>query len=113
MGYFTKFNAGKGVPFMEGADRMDIKSILGKPVHIADYGFIAGDDGEFIVMQFAEFPGFFTFGNSIITDDIKEAEKELGTKAACLAELEEQVIIFNQQTNKKGTRTYIAPTFVE
>lgn len=113
MGYFSKFNGGKGIPFMEDAEKLDIKTLLGVPVHITDYGFINGDDGEFIVMQFVEYPGAFVFGNAIITADIKEAESDLGSKVACLEELANQAIIFNQQTNKKGNRTYIAPTFVE
>lgn len=112
MGYFDKFNAGAGVPFMDGATKFNVRNIVGETVHLCDYGFIEGEKGEFIVMAFREYPSCFAFGNSIMTGDIREMEQDFGSKDAVLEVLAKVAITFEFKTSKKN-REYIAPHFEE
>ena len=107
MGYFDKFNS-KGIPFMEGAEKKDLKDIFGQVVHIVDYGYINGRDGKFACIKLAEYDNAFFFGNSIITDMLLEVDKD-GMKS----ELADQGIIFSQKTSKETNRDYTAFEFVE
>ena len=106
MGYFDKFKS-NGIPFMEGKEKGNLRDMHGKPVHIADFGFISGEDGEYAVMMFAEDSEHFYFGNSIITEmlhtiDVDEMRNELS----------QQPIVFNERTSKNGKRTYTYYDFV-
>lgn len=104
MSYFAKFNRG-GIPFMEGADKASFDEILDVELHIADYGFIKGDEGEYACIQIAEKPGKFYFANSIITEMLKEVERD-GHKD----ELPTEVIVFSKRKSEKG-RDYYAYEF--
>ena len=104
MGYFDKFNNG-GIPFMEGRDKGNISDILGETLHIVDFGFINGDNGEYAVFLTAEHDDVFYFGNAVITDMLREVQKD-----GMESELAEQKIVFENRTSKKG-REYIAFRF--
>ena len=95
-------NGGKGISFMEGREKGDVKSIIGCEVTVRDYGFIHGDDGEYIVFIIYEDDKKFFFGNTVMTEKFKEfnvAEK---------AEIVQDglPIRITEQRNKKGNRTY-------
>lgn len=104
MGYFDKFNNG-GIPFMEGRYKGNISDILGETLHIVDFGFINGDNGEYAVFYTREHADVFYFGNAVITDMLKEVQRD-----GMEAELSEQDIVFELRTSKKG-RDYIAFRF--
>lgn len=104
MGYFDKFNNG-GIPFMEGRDKGNIFDILGETLHIVDFGFINGDNGEYAVFLTREHDDVFYFGNAVITDMLKEIQRD-----GMESELSEQEITFENRTSKKG-REYIAFRF--
>ena len=106
MGYFDKFNSGKGIPFMDGADKGELRDILGDIVHISDFGFIRNDEGDFAVIQLSEHPGVFYFCNQVITDMLHEVEKD-----GMRGELPKQGIKFEQKVSKKG-REYFAFEFL-
>lgn len=105
MGYFDKFNTGGGIPFMEGRDKGDMHDILDEKLHIIDFGFINGDNGEYAVIQVAEYDRMFYFANTVITDMLKEVQAD-GMKE----ELKNQAIVFEERTSKRG-RDYIAFSF--
>lgn len=111
MGYFSKFNQGQGIPFMDGADKIDIPQ--GEKLTIVDYGFIHGEDGDFAVLLFDEYPKCFAFGNSIITEDLKMMEVDFSSKSDVLAELANVKVVFSKRKNKTGKREYMAVEFVE
>lgn len=107
MSYFTEFN-NDGIPFMDGRSKGDRANILNKPLHIVDYGFIKGTDGEFAVMLFDEYPDQFYFGNSIVTEMLKTVSADNMKK-----HLREQAIIFTLKVSKKTKREYMAFRFDE
>ena len=111
MGYFDKFNSGKGIPFMDGAEKIDIP--VGEKLHVNDYGFIDNKEGgEFIVLSFREYPKKFTFGNPIITTDVRMMESDFGSKEKVLQELASVALLFKKQISKKN-REYTAVEFIE
>lgn len=106
MGYFDKFN-NKGIPFMEGATKRDLKEIYGQQVHIVDYGYINGKDGKYAAMKLAEYDGAFFFANSIITEMLMEVDAD-----NMKGELPNQAIVFSERTSKETNRPYTAFEFV-
>lgn len=106
MGYFSKFNTGKGIPFMNDAEKGDFKEIIGSPVHIADFGFIRNEDGDFAVISVKERPGRFYFCNQIVTEMLHTVDDDGMRK-----ELVGEPIAFEYRTSKKG-REYLAFEFV-
>ena len=110
MGYFDKFNKGEGIPFMDGRTKMDTP--VGEGLHLKDYGFIKGDDAPFAVMLFEEYPKNFMFGNSIVTDDIKTIEKDMGSKEQALNLLAGVSMKFTKRVSKRG-REYMSVEFIE
>ena len=104
MGYFEKFN-NDGVPFMDGADKQEIASILGQQVHIEDFGFINGNNGEFGVIKLAEYPGKFFFVNAITTEMLRTVQADEKK-----SELANEPIVFEKRSSKNG-RDYVSYTF--
>lgn len=106
MSFFTNLNSGKGIAFMDNADKADLKDIATRLVHINDYGYIHGEGGDFAVIQLAETPGKFYFANSVITDMLKQVDA-----GDMKGELPNQGIVFKLRTSKKG-RQYMSFEFV-
>lgn len=106
MGYFDRFNS-KGIPFMDNRDKGDMRDILGKPVHIIDFGFIKNDDGDYGVIALAEDDEKFYFCNQVISDMLHQVEKD-----DMKEELAKQVIKFELAESKKG-REYFRFEFAD
>ena len=104
--YFKALNGNKGIAFMDGATKGDIKSHLGKVLHIAEFGFIQGEDAPFGVVRFSEIEGEFFFVNAITTAMLKQVEKDGMAEA-----LTEQGVVFTKHVSKKN-REYIGFEFV-
>ena len=98
----TEMNQGKGIPFMEGRTKGDVKSILGCEVTVVGYGFINGDDGDFIVFEIKEDEKVFYFGNSVMTEKFKEFTKEERAEI----ETDGLPIRITEVNNKKGNIKY-------
>lgn len=109
MGYFAQFNKGEGIPFMEGRTKVD--TVCDVEMHLVDYAFLSGDNGDYAVMLFAEYPQNFMFGNKIITSDLKQIESDLGKEQALKA-LASVGIKFTRNTSKRG-REYVGVEFIE
>lgn len=107
MGYFSKFNSGTGIPFMEGRNKQELSMLIDDPVHVEDYSFINGDDGDYAVFCVKEWPESFFFGNSVITDTFHQIDAD-GMKNG----LGSVAMICHERTSKKG-RLYTAVEFVE
>ena len=104
MGYFEKFN-NDGIPFMDGAEKSDLSEVFGTPVHIVDFGFINGDNGEFGVIKLQEKPGKFYFVNSIATEMLRTVQADEKKD-----DLANEPIIFEKRVSKNG-RDYTAFAF--
>ena len=96
MGYFDKFR-NDGIPFMEGRDKGDLHDMLDVPVHIIDFGFIKGKNGDFAVIALAEDSGKFYFCNSIITEMLRTVQADDMQDA-----LPQQAIVFSLRMSKAG-----------
>lgn len=96
MGYFDKFN-NKGIPFMENRDKGDMHDLIGKTVHIEDFGFIRNDEGDYGVIIVAEDKDNFYFCNAVITDMLHQVDND-----GMRDELVKQNIVFSMATSKKG-----------
>lgn len=105
--YFMALNGNKGIAFMDGAIKGDIKSHLDEVLHIAEFGFIQGEDAPFGVVRFSEIIGEFFFMNAITTAMLKQVEKDGMVDA-----LVEQGIVFTKHVSKKN-REYIGFKFVD
>lgn len=70
--------SGKGIDFMEGRSKGDMKSILGKEVTIKNYDFITdkktGD--EYPVFIVSEIEDEFFFGGSVLKNFLKSLDEE-------------------------------------
>lgn len=107
MSYFTDLNPSKGIPFMDGRDKGESADIVGKWLHIDDFGFIKGDNGEFAVVSFAEDAEHFYFMNSIITEMLQKVNADSMRKY-----LGSQAIRFDMKTSAKG-RDYMTYEFAD
>ena len=105
--YFTDLNPSKGIPFMDGAEKGEKDEILGEWLHIEDFGFIEGENGEFAVLQIRERPGKFYFGNSIITEMLQKVSKDNMKK-----HLADNAVKFSMKTSEKG-RDYMTFEFAK
>lgn len=96
MGYFSKFSR-KGIPFMEGREKGKLRDMTDRVLHIADFGFIDGDHGNFAVVLFAEDDARFYFANSIITEMLEEVERD-----GMREELAYQPIVLSMRKSQSG-----------
>ena len=106
MGYFDKF-VRKGIPFMEGREKGNLRELVNRPLHIVDFGFIEGKDGKFAVMSFMEDAGRFYFGNSIVTEMLEEVDAD-----GMRDELAQQAIQFDLRVSKERGQEYMAFDFI-
>lgn len=104
MGYFDKFK-NEGVPFMEGREKGDKDEIIGKRLHIDQFGFIRGNKGDYAVVSFREIPDKFYFGNKILTEMLQTVQAD-----GMEEELSAQVISFEERVSRDGN-TYMAYIF--
>ena len=102
--YFKNLKQG-GIPFMEGRDKGDIRDLLNAKVHIEDYGFINGDNGQYAVFIVKENDKEFYCGGQAVTEILKQIKAD-GHKD----ELPEQECVLEEMTSK-NKRKYITITF--
>ena len=95
----------KGIPFMEGREKGDIRDLLDKEIHIADFGFIRGDNGEYSVFITKEDDKNFYCAGMAVTETLRII-KEDGKRH----ELPEQPCKLIEVTSK-SKRKYITIEF--
>lgn len=104
--YFKKFSS-HGIPFMDGRNKGDINKLVDTTLHIDDFGFIKGRDGEYAVVSFAEHPTEFFFAGMALTDVCRQVDAD-GMREA----LAQQPISLHMVKSKNG-RNYMAVEFIE
>ena len=63
-----------GLPFMEGLDKGETAEILGQTVNVIEYGYMNGDDGEYVVFIVKENEEHFYFGSTVVTSAFKQLD---------------------------------------
>lgn len=106
----NKVNQDGSVSFMDGREKADL--MLDEVLSIDDYGFINGKDGEYVVLSCLEYPKFFFFGGSVVTQKFKaliegEDETELKAHLAKFA----LPTRFLEKKSKSSNRSYMACEF--
>lgn len=96
MSYFSKFST-NGIPFMESAQKGDLKDIISKPVHITDFGFANGQHGKYAVIQVAEMPAMFYIVNDVITEILQQIADDNQKEA-----LANEISLIVERTSKAG-----------
>lgn len=68
-----------GLPFMEGKEPIKVEgNILNNTLTVDEYGYLEGDDGEYVVIALKEYPKHFIYGGSVVTDAFKKLEGKVG-----------------------------------
>lgn len=63
-----------GLPFMEGLDKGETSELLGQTVNVIEYGYMNGDDGEYVVFLIKENEEYFFFGSTVVTSAFKQLD---------------------------------------
>lgn len=104
--YFKKFK--KSIDFMEGCERADLADLCtGEKYHIEEFAFLSGENGEYAVFTVKENENIFYFGNSVVSDVLKQVEMDNMSE-----ELRSVGVVFEKVVSKKK-REYIAIRFVD
>lgn len=104
--YFKKFER-KGIAFMDERQKGDIKTLVGETIHVDDFGFIKGRDGEYAVISTVEHPDKFYFAGLALTDIVRQVEED-GMREA----LKSQGIKLSMKRSKNG-RDYMNVEFLD
>ena len=100
-----------GLPLMEGRENLEVSGeVLNNTLTVDDYGYLEGDDGEYVVIALKEYPKHFIYGGSVVTDAFKKLEGKVGTDG--MTALIEHGLTFklNEMTSK-NKRRYIRISF--
>lgn len=104
--YFKKFK--KSIDFMDGCARGDLSNLCtGEKYHIEDFAFLNGENGEYAVFTLKENKNLFYFGNSVVSEVLKQVETDNMVEA-----LRNVGVVFEKVVSKKK-RAYIAIRFVD
>lgn len=104
-----KTELANGLPFMDGKEKGEVT--LGETMTVTEYGFLNGEDGEFLVFITRENENEFYFGGSVLTQKFKDMEAIFNDKE--IKELlEEGIQIVLEQKKSKKNRNYISVEFI-
>lgn len=66
-----------GLPFMEGKEKIEVKgNILNTTLTVDDFGFLEGEEGEYVVIALKEYPNNFIYGSSVVTQAFKTLDEK-------------------------------------
>ena len=66
-----------GLPFMEGKEKLEVKGdVLNNTLTVDDYGFLEGEEGEYVVIALKEYPNHFIYGSSVVTQAFKTLDEK-------------------------------------
>ena len=100
-----------GLAFMEGKEKLEVKGdVLDKILTVDDYGFLEGEEGEYVVIALKEYPEHFIYGASVVTQAFKTLEEKLNEEE--IAFLLEKGLTFKLiELISKNKRKYIKIIF--
>lgn len=97
-----------GLPFMVGREKDAIE--LGETITIKDYGFLTGEDGEFICFIDNTNHDKYFFGGSVLTEKFKQIENAF-TPEEIQELLSEGIDIICTEKKSKNNRKYVSVEF--
>lgn len=95
------------LPFMDGREKADAKDLIGTVNTITDYGFLTGDNGDYVVFIVKERSKQFYFGGAVLTDQMAQLEAE-GYHDEIVAE---GLPMLLTEKKSKNNRTYVNVEF--
>ena len=96
-----------GLPFMDGKEKLEV---TGEILTVDDYGYLEGDDGEYVVISLKEYPHHFIYGGSVVTDAFKKLENKIGAES--MVQLIQHGLTFKlSELVSKNKRKYIRILF--
>ena len=100
-----------GLPFMDGKEKLEVTGeVLNNILTVDDYGYLEGDDGEYVVISLKEYPHHFIYGGSVVTDAFKKLENKIGAES--IAQLIQHGLTFRlSELVSKNKRKYIRISF--
>ena len=100
-----------GLPFMDGREKLEVTGeVLNNTLTVDDYGYLEGDDGDYVVISLREYPKHFIYGGSVVTDAFKKLEEKIG--AENMAQLIQYGLTFRlSELISKNKRKYIRISF--
>lgn len=104
--YFNQFSS-RGIPFMDDRKKGDINKLVGEVLHIDDFGFINGRDGEYAVVSFKEHSDSFYFAGLALTDICRKIDAD-----GMREELAAQPIVLSMKKSKNN-RNYMSVDFID
>ena len=96
------------LPLMDGKDKGTTEDLIGVIVTLNDFGFLSGDDGEYAVFTVQEEPKEFFFGGKVLTEALKEFEKDGYTESI---REEGLPLVLTKKKTKDGKKNYTAVLF--
>ena len=100
-----------GLPFMDGKEKLEVTGeVLNNILTVDDYGYLEGDDGEYVVISLKEYPHHFIYGGSVVTDAFKKLENKIGAES--MVQLIQHGLTFRlSELVSKNKRKYIRISF--
>lgn len=100
-----------GLPFMDGKTKLEVTGeVLNNTLTVDDYGYLEGDDGEYVVISLKEYPEHFIYGGSVVTDAFKKLESKIGVDK--ITELIQHGLTFRlSELVSKNKRKYVRISF--
>lgn len=96
------------LPFMMGREKADLEDIIGKKVTIVDFGFMKDGEKDYVAFIVKEDETKFYFGGQVLTEDMKEFEKDGLTEDI---QTEGLPVLLETRTTKDKKRTYTSVTY--
>lgn len=100
-----------GLPIMEGKEKLEVRgAVLGSKLTVEDFGFMKGDDGDYVVITLREYPQHFIYGSSVVTEAFKTLDEKFNEEQ--IAGLLKLGLTFKlEEVTSKNKRKYIKITF--
>lgn len=100
-----------GLPIMEGKEKLEIKGdILNNVLTVDDYGFLEGEEGEYVVITLKEYPKHFIYGSSVVTQSFKQLDEKFNDEQKALL-LENGLTFRLSEMVSKNKRKYTKIAF--
>lgn len=100
-----------GLPFMEGREKLEVKGdVLNKVLTVEQYGFMEGEEGEYVAFTVKEYPKHFMYGASVVSEGFKKFDTKFDEDQKSMI-MEHGLTIKLSERKSANKRTYTTLTF--